>query len=129
MRLRNLNHLPKTGVFACVHLSIAITLGYLFTGSFVLAGLVTLIEPTLNTVAHALFEDRWTRRHGDAPSVRKTVYFAGIHYFNAVAVVWMVTGSVAIAGVLAVVEPLVNSIALFVLDRVWARSPRLAPAW
>ena len=124
MHLRNLGHVGKTGSFAVVHLTIAVSMGYLFTGSFVLAGLISLIEPVLNTVAHAVFDTWWSRRHGDEPALRKTALFAMIHVFNAVAVVWALTGSVVIAGALALVEPLANAAALHAFDRWWSRARR-----
>ena len=122
MKLRNLGHAGKTGSFAIIHLTIAVSLGYLFTGSFVLAGLISLIEPVLNTVAHALFDPWWSRRHGDEPSLRKSALFAMIHFANAVAVIWAVTGSFALAGALALIEPLVNAVALHAFDRWWAQA-------
>jgi uncharacterized membrane protein len=121
MRFRHLGHVHKTVGFAVVHLCIAISLGYWLTGSFVLAGLITLIEPALNTLAHAVFDHWWVRRHGEAPAVRKTLWFATIHFINAVAVVWAVTGSLTIAGALALVEPLANGVALLAFDRWWSR--------
>ena len=122
MRLHALGPAGKTGSFAVVHLAIAVLVGYLLTGSFVLAGLITLIEPALNTLAHALFDGWWTRRHGDAPALRKTALFALIHFTNAVTVVWLFTGSLAIAGAWALVEPLANALALHRFDRWWSRS-------
>ena len=122
MRILQLGHARKTGTFAVVHLSIAISLGYLLTGSFVLAGLVSLLEPTLNTAAHAVFDRWWVRRHGVTATVRKTLYFASIHFLNAVVVVWAVTGSLAIAGTMALIEPLANGVALLIFDRWWSRS-------
>jgi uncharacterized membrane protein len=121
MRIHQLGHAGKTGSFAIVHLAIAISVGYLLTGSFVLAGLITLVEPALNTAAHWVFDGWWTRRHGAAPSLRKSATFAVIHFANAVAVVWALTGSLAIAGALAVIEPLANAVALHFFDRWWAR--------
>jgi uncharacterized membrane protein len=112
MRFHGLGHLRKTGSFAIVHLGIAISLGYGLTGSLVLAGLITLIEPALNTLAHAVFDRWWVRRHGEAPAVRKTLWFATIHFVNAVAVAWAVTGSLTIAGALALLEPLTPALAL-----------------
>jgi uncharacterized membrane protein len=111
MRVRNLGHLGKTGSFAVVHLTIAVSIGYLFTGSLVLAGLISLVEPALNTVAHAVFDRWWSRRHGEEPALRKTVLFAMIHFGNAIAVVLALTGSVAIAGALALIEPVANAAA------------------
>ncbi|HZF78451.1 MAG TPA: DUF2061 domain-containing protein [Rubrivivax sp.] len=126
MKIRNLGPAGKTGSFAVLHLAIAIAVGYLLTGSFVLAGLITLIEPALNTAAHAVFDGWWTRRHGAAPALRKTAAFALIHFAIAVAVVWALTGSLAIAGLLAVVEPLANAVALHFFDRWWSRTPLLS---
>jgi uncharacterized membrane protein len=127
MRVRKLGHLGKTGSFAVVHLVIAVSIGYLLTGSFVLAGLISLVEPALNTVAHAVFDRWWSRRHGEAPALRKTALFAAIHLFNAVAVIWALTGSVAIAGAMALIEPLANAAALHAFDRWWSRARPDAP--
>jgi uncharacterized membrane protein len=124
MRILRLGHVSKTGSFAVVHLTIAATLGYVLTGSFVLAGLITLIEPAVNTVAHGLFDAWWVRRHGEAPALRKTLWFATIHLINAVTVAWALTGSLAIAGALALIEPLANGVALLVFDRLWSRPRR-----
>jgi len=126
MRIRKLGHLGKTGSFAVVHLAIAVSLGYLLTGSLVLAGLISLIEPALNTVAHAVFDRWWSHRHGEEPALRKTAIFATIHFTNAVVVVWALTGSVVIAGALALIEPLVNAVALHAFDGWWARAKREA---
>ena len=124
MRLHKLGHLGKTGSFAVIHLAIAVSIGYLFTGSLVLAGLISLIEPALNTAAHAVFDRWWSRRHGEEPALRKTVLFAMIHFVNAVAVVYAVTGSIAIAGALALIEPLANAVALHAFDGWWAQGKR-----
>jgi uncharacterized membrane protein len=126
MKVRNLGHLGKTGSFAVIHLTIAISLGYLLTGSFVLAGLIAFIEPALNTVAHFVYDRWWEHRYGTAPSVRKTAIFAGIHFTNAVVVIWALTGSIAIAGAMALVEPLANAVALYFFDRWWNRPHRVA---
>jgi uncharacterized membrane protein len=126
MRIRLLGHVHKTGSFAVVHLTIAVALGYWLTGSFVLAGLLALIEPALNTAAHALFDRWWVRRHGEGASMRKTLSFAAIHFINAVTVAWAVTGSLAVAGVLAVIEPLANGVALLAFDHWWSRPRRVA---
>jgi uncharacterized membrane protein len=125
MQVRNLGHLGKTGSFAVIHLTIAISLGYLLTGSFVMAGLIAFIEPALNTGAHFVFDRWWEHRHGEAASVRKTSIFAGIHFINAVIVIWALTGNLVVAGAMALIEPLVNAVALYFFDRWWARPRRL----
>ena len=133
MRFRRLHPpLRKTLAFGAIHLLIAVSVGWLLTGSFVLAGLITVIEPAVNTLAHALFDGWWVRRHGNDPALRKTLWFAVIHFINAMAVAWAVTGSLTIAGALALIEPLANGAALLAFDRWWSR-PRgvarsIAPA-
>ena len=52
---------------------------------------------------------------------KKTVTFAVTHMAVAFAVGWALTGSVAIGGALALVEPLVNTIAYFFHEKLWER--------
>ena len=54
----------KTATFAVVHFTVAFTVGYLITGSFVLASAVALIEPMVNTVAYYFHELAWNRWGG-----------------------------------------------------------------
>jgi uncharacterized membrane protein len=54
----------------------------------------------------------------------KTVTFACIHFTVAFSVAWAVTGSPVIGGVLAVVEPMVNTVAFYLHERVWQRLQR-----
>lgn len=51
----------------------------------------------------------------------KTVTFACIHFTVAFSVAWAVTGSPVIGGLLAMVEPLVNTVAFYLHERVWQR--------
>lgn len=53
----------KTLTFACVHFFVAFTVTYLLTGSWVLGGLIALVEPMVNTVAYFLHEKAWERIH------------------------------------------------------------------
>lgn len=48
----------KSLSFGIVHLGIAFGVSYVLTGDVAIAGAITLVEPTVNTVAHYLF-DRW----------------------------------------------------------------------
>ena len=63
-------------------------------------------------------------------SLAKTVSFAALHFSIAFALGWWLTGSVAIAGTLALVEPMVNTVAYFFHERLWTRlsQRRLKPA-
>lgn len=51
----------KTLTFAVVHFFVAFTVTWLITGSFVLGGLVAMIEPAVNTVAYFFHEKAWAR--------------------------------------------------------------------
>ena len=51
--------MKKTFTFAIVHFFVAFTVTYLLTGSFVLGGLIALIEPAVNTVAYFFHEKAW----------------------------------------------------------------------
>jgi uncharacterized membrane protein len=57
-----------------------------------------------------------------APMARKkTVTFAITHMTVAFLVGWALTGSLAIGGALALVEPLVNTVAYFFHEKLWER--------
>jgi uncharacterized membrane protein len=136
MQFRHLDpSLHKTLSFGSIHLLIAVSVGWLFTGSFVLAGLLSLTEPALNTVAHHQLDRWWDRR---APRARhaalyKTLVFGAIHMAIAVALGGWLTGSFVLATAYAFVEPAVNAVAHYFFERWWVRpqtraTPGLASA-
>ena len=51
--------MSKTFSFACVHFTVAFTVGYLLTGSIAVGGTVALVEPLCNTFAYHLHEKAW----------------------------------------------------------------------
>jgi uncharacterized membrane protein len=53
---------------------------------------------------------------------KKTVTFAATHMCVAFGGGWAMTGNAAIGGALALVEPLVNTVAYFVHEKLWERS-------
>lgn len=52
--------MTKTLSFACIHFSVAFSVGYLMTGSVLVGGAIALIEPAVNTVAYYFHELLWT---------------------------------------------------------------------
>jgi uncharacterized membrane protein len=123
---------PKTFCFTLIHLVIAATLGWWFTGSFVLAGLIALVEPAVNTVAHHRLDRWWSARPRPHVHARlhKTLLFGVIHLAIAVAVGWALTGSFILASALAIVEPLANTVVHHFFDRWWeagSHPPAAAP--
>lgn len=61
--------MAKSAAFGVLHLGIAFSVAYAFTGSITIAGAMTLVEPLVNTVAHYFF-DRWWDRRGTAAQAR-----------------------------------------------------------
>jgi uncharacterized membrane protein len=51
----------------------------------------------------------------------KTATFTVMHFSVAFTVVYLLTGDFLVGGVVALVEPLVNSLAYFVHERIWER--------
>lgn len=55
---------------------------------------------------------------------RKTFTFAIMHMSVAFGVVYLMTGSLAIGGAVALVEPAVNTVAYFFHEKLWNRPRR-----
>jgi len=54
-------------------------------------------------------------------SLAKTFSFAVLHFTVAFTIAYLLTGSAGVAGALALIEPLANTIAFFFHERVWSR--------
>ncbi len=64
-------------------------------------------------------------------SMAKTITFAAVHMSVAFAVGYAMTGSAAVGGALALVEPMVNTVAYFFHEKAWERirgAQRATPA-
>lgn len=51
----------------------------------------------------------------------KTASFAAVHFTVAFTVAYLLTGSVAVGGLVALVEPLCNTVAYYFHEKLWAR--------
>ena len=51
----------------------------------------------------------------------KTCSFAVVHFSVAFTVAYLLTGSATIGGLIALVEPMVNTVAYFFHEQTWAR--------
>lgn len=51
----------------------------------------------------------------------KTASFAAVHFTVAFSVGYAMTGSIAVGGAIALVEPAVNTVAYHLHERVWQR--------
>lgn len=54
--------MAKSAAFGVVHVITAFSVTYALTGSLSLAGIVTLVEPVVNTVVHYFFDKVWEER-------------------------------------------------------------------
>ena len=52
---------------------------------------------------------------------KKTLTFAILHMTIAFGVVWALTGSIALGGAVALIEPTLNTIAYFFHEKIWER--------
>lgn len=61
--------------------------------------------------------------------IAKTLSYLAVHLTIGFTVAYAFTGSIEIAGGLAIIEPMVNAVAFFFHEKIWAaRYPVLAPA-
>ena len=51
--------MAKTATFGAMHLVTSFAVTYILTGSIAIAGLVTFVEPLVNTVMHYFFDKYW----------------------------------------------------------------------
>lgn len=51
--------------------------------------------------------------------MKKTVSFAVLHFSVAFSVAYVLTGSVLVGGVMALIEPAINTVVFYFHERVW----------
>ena len=54
----------------------------------------------------------------------KTMSFAAVHFTVAFTVAWLMSGSVLVGGAIALVEPVVNTVAYHFHEQLWNRVRR-----
>ena len=54
-------------------------------------------------------------------SLTKTATFAVVHFGVAFGIAYLLTGSIAIASAIALIEPIANTVAYFLHERAWSR--------
>ncbi|MBD2858223.1 DUF2061 domain-containing protein [Spongiibacter sp. KMU-158] len=53
--------------------------------------------------------------------MKKTISFAAMHFAVAFSVAYLMTGSVVVGGLMALVEPAVNTVAFYFHEKAWAK--------
>jgi uncharacterized membrane protein len=122
--------MKKTISFAALHFTVAFTIAYLLTGDLLIGSLIAMIEPMVNTVAFYFHEKAWqskvlTKSHYNAPA-SKTISFAIVHFSVAFTVVYLLTGDALIGGMMALIEPAINTVVYYFHERVWQRKEQQA---
>jgi len=115
----------KTITFAAIHFSIATMVAYALTGDLLLGSLIAMIEPSINTVAFYAHEKTWQHapflKHYEGMTKVKTMSFASIHFSVAFIVTYALTGDAFIGGLMATIEPAINSIAYYFHEKAWLK--------
>jgi uncharacterized membrane protein len=109
------------------HMGIAFALASAMSGSILLGGLAVVAEPVINVILLPFHEKAWEARvHGAATERARYLLLAAekisqtaLHAIIAFGVMWTVTGSAALGGLAALVEPVCNVIVLPFHDRLW----------
>lgn len=117
----------KTVSQVVTHIGIAFAITYGVTGSVVIGGLALLVEPLINVALLPLHERLWKalRARATATSERYAAV-AGekisqtlMHMSVAFLIMYWLTGSAALGGVAALLEPVCNVLLLPLHDRFW----------
>lgn len=109
------------------HMAIAFTIAYVMTGSVVFSGLAIIIEPIINVLLLPFHEQAWAAVRARATTTRdrylkiaaEKVSQTAMHMVVAFGVMFAATGSAAVGGVAAILEPVCNVLLLPLHDRFW----------
>lgn len=120
--------MKKTFTFAILHFSVAFTLAYLLTGDIIIGSLIAMTEPMVNTVVFYFHEKVWQRpklnRMALLSPSKKTASFAVLHFSVAFLVTYLLTGDALIGGLMATIEPSINTIVFYFHERFWQRNEK-----
>lgn len=123
--------MKKTLTFAALHFTIAFTVAYVLTGDILIGSMIAMLEPSVNTVAFYFHERIWQTNSALqrlARSTRlKTASFASVHFSVAFGVVYLMTGDAFIGGIMAMIEPSINTVAYYFHEKVWLRKQPATP--
>ncbi|WP_413111155.1 DUF2061 domain-containing protein [Thaumasiovibrio sp. DFM-14] len=115
--------MKKTLQFAVLHFFAAFSIGYLITGDIIIGSLIALVEPLVNTGAFSLHEHIWQKAKlvhiAYRQPHRKTTSFAVVHFSVAFGVAWLLSGNLLVGGVIAIIEPLVNTVIYHFFEQRW----------
>ncbi|MFC5459368.1 DUF2061 domain-containing protein [Massilia niabensis] len=110
-----------------IHMGIAYAIAYAMTGSPMFSGLAVLVEPMINVLLLPFHQAAWEKRRRKASDSRsryvtvaaEKLSQTGLHAGVAFAVMYVATGSAAMGGIAALLEPVCNVLVLPLHDRLW----------
>ncbi|MBZ2207656.1 DUF2061 domain-containing protein [Massilia soli] len=120
----------KTFSQVVTHMSIAFTVTWAMTGSAALGGVAALLEPLVNVALLPLHEHGWKRLRAAIAALQdnaRTALLAerlsqtALHTVVAFGVMYAASGSLALGGMAALLEPVINVLVLPYHDRAWER--------
>ncbi len=124
--------MKKTLSFAVIHFTIAFSVAYILTGDVLIGSLIAMLEPTINTGAFYLHEKVWQKvtwlKHIATLTSIKTISFMLVHFSVAFGVVYWLTGNWLAGGILALIEPSLNSVAYYLHEKVWLKYHPFSPS-
>jgi uncharacterized membrane protein len=112
--------LKKTCSFSVLHLVVAVAVAWALTRDLKAALAIGLLEPVVQTVAFAAHERAWSRARAVRP-LMKTGTYSLAHLAVAVSVAYAVTLDLRAALAVGLIEPLVQTLAYHLHERLWAR--------
>lgn len=128
----------KTLSQVVTHMGIAFSVTWAMTGSAALGGVAALLEPMVNVALLPFHERLWKRLRGGIAKLRESARIAllaerlsqtALHTGVAFGVMYAASGSLALGGMAALLEPVINVLVLPYHDRAWERlRARKAPA-
>ena len=62
-----------------------------------------------------------------SPDLIKTTSYLGVHLTVGFTVAYLLTGSIEIAGGIALIEPCVNAVAFYFHEKAWKKKPGIGP--
>lgn len=120
----------KTVSQVVTHMSIAFAVTWAMTGSAALGGVAALLEPMVNVALLPLHERTWKRLRGAIARLKNNAMLAkvaekisqtALHTGVAFGVMYVASGSLALGGMAALLEPVINVLVLPYHDRAWER--------
>lgn len=87
--------------------------------------LIAMIEPLVNSIAFYFHEKAWKTiallKRREHLTAIKTISFALIHFSIAFGISYLLTGSLLIGGMIAVLEPIINTLIYYFHEKYWRK--------